>query len=122
MTGIRTVYRYHFDAERKALTLDGNWSLDYVGNTIQGYGWDPVIDEQNIWFMDNGEHTMITSMLNAGVNPAPNNVIRVSVEDASDFSITPVSSNSYGSRTNPPLYCARRRILVATTTGWAWTN
>jgi hypothetical protein len=58
-----------------------------VGNTNQEYGWDPVVDGSNIWFMDNGKHKMgktSLSMLNAGVNPTPNNIIRVSQQDASN--------------------------------------
>lgn len=113
VTGVTTIYRYYFDADTKTATLDENWSLDYVGNSTQSYGWDPVIDDDNIWFMDNGEHTAYTSMLNAGVSPTPNNIIRVSTRDCQDYSITPIANAAYGSVTNPPLYCKQRRILVA---------
>ena len=113
VTGVRTIYRYTFDAEAKALTLDGDWSLDYVGRSTQTYAWDPVIDDDNIWFIDNGEHTAFTSMIKAGVSPTPNNIIRVNVNDSDEFSVTPICNESHGSITNPPLYCSQRRILVA---------
>lgn len=115
VTGVRTIYRYEFDADSKTLTLDESWSLDYVGNTTQEYGWDPVLDGKNLWFMDNGRHKMAThalSMLNAGINPTPNNIIRVSQRDASNFSITPICGISNGSVTNPPMYCPQRNIIV----------
>ena len=116
VTGVRTIFRYQFDSSTKTLKLDPDWSLDYVGNSTQEYGWDPVIDDRNVWFMDNGRHRMgrgSPSMIMAGVNPTPNSIIRVSTEDSSNFSITPVCGISHGSVTNPPLYCPQRRILVA---------
>jgi len=113
VTGVRTIYRYHFDADTLTAKLDDAWALDYVGDSSQSYGWDPVIDEDNIWFMDNGEHTAFTSMLKAGVVATPNNVIRVSVKDSSDYSITPINTEPHGSVTNPPFYCPQRRILIA---------
>lgn len=113
VTGITTIYRYHYNADTQTLALDETWSLDYVGNSNQSYGWDPVINGNNLWFMDNGEHTASTSMINAGVAPTPNNVIRVCEDDSTNFNITPISGESYGSSTNPPIYCAHRRILVA---------
>ena len=116
VTGVTTIYRYEFNASTRTLVLDKDWSLDYVGDSDQEYGWDPVLDGQNIWFMDNGKHKMGStslSMLNAGVNPTPNNVIRVSETDATDHSITPVCGIPHGSVTNPPLYCPQRKILVA---------
>jgi hypothetical protein len=116
VTGIRTIYRYEFDADTRSLILDENWSLDYIGDSGQEYGWDPVLDGHNIWFMDNGKHKMgrtSLSMLKAGENPTPNNVIRVSTQDANDYSITPVCGIPGGSVTNPPLYCPKRNILVA---------
>lgn len=116
VTGVRTIYRYEFDAKSRSLILDQEWSLDYVGDSAQEYGWDPVLDGHNIWFMDNGKHKMgrtSLSMLHAGENPTPNNVIRVAADDPGNYSITPVCGIDGGSVTNPPLYCPRRNILVA---------
>ena len=116
VTGIRTIYRYEFDASSRELKLDGSWGLDYVVDTEQEYAWDPVIDGRNIWFIDNGRHKMgrsSLSMLKAGVNPTPNNVIRVSQTDSSDYCITQICGIPYGSVTNPPLYCSQRNILIA---------
>lgn len=116
VTGVKTINRYHFDEKNKALNFDEQWSLDYVGNSSQQYGWDPVIDGDNVWFMDNGKHVMgktSLSMINAGANPTPNNIIRVSSSDSTNYSITPICGISHGSVTNPPLYCPKRNILVA---------
>ncbi|MGH1371739.1 MAG: hypothetical protein ACRBBW_06890 [Cellvibrionaceae bacterium] len=116
VTGVTTIYRYHFHDETGELELDTQWSLDYVGQSTQEYGWDPVIDENNIWFIDNGKHRMggsAISMLNAGISATPNRLIRVSTHDSSDYSMTPICNRSHGSVTNPPLYCPQRNIVVA---------
>ena len=116
VTGVRTLYRYRFDADSRTMALDETWSLDYIGDTTQTYGWDPVLDGQNLWFMDNGEHRMgglSLSMRGGGVNPTPNNLIRVSQHDASNHSIVPVCGRANGSVTNPPLYCPQRNIILA---------
>jgi len=116
VTGVTTIYRYTFDASTRCLRRDENWSLDYVGGSSQEYGWDPVLDGDNVWFMDNGRHRMgrsSLSLLGAGVNPTPNNIIRVSATDAGNHSITPICGLPNGTITNPPLYCPERRILVA---------
>jgi hypothetical protein len=115
VTGITTIYRYEFDAGTRCLRLDEDWSLNYVGGSEQEYGWDPVLDGGNIWFMDNGRHRMgrsSLSLLGAGINPTPNNLVRVSAHNAEDYSITPISGLPHGTITNPPLYCPTRNILV----------
>ena len=119
VTGVTTIYRYHFDVERNLLVRDERWQLNYLNNPYQNrgqsYGWDPVIDEHNVWFMDNGRHTAhkALSILNEGVVPTANHIIRVSVSDSADFSLTSISGIDGGSITNPPMYCSQRRILLA---------
>ena len=51
VTGVTRIYRYHFDAATRTLQLDSSWSLDYVGDSGQEYGWDPVLDGNNVWFI-----------------------------------------------------------------------
>ena len=116
VTSVSTIFRYTWCDQTKTLKLDESWELDYVGDTSQEYGWDPVIDDQNIWFIDNGRHKMgktSLSMVNAGLNPTPNKIIRVSANDSSNFSKTEICGLKGGAVTNPPLYCPQRRILVA---------
>jgi len=112
LTGVSTIYRYHYDDTLQTLLRDEHWQFDYIQGSNQSYGWDPVIEENNVWFMDNGAHTANFSMLNAGIQQTPNNIVRVSTSDAKDASILPVSDLRAGSVTNPPLYCTRRNILL----------
>jgi hypothetical protein len=113
VTGTKSIFRYHWNDKSGQAELDGDWVFDYLRGSQQSYGWDPVISGSNAWFMDNGKHRFLVSMINAGVHPTPLNAIRVSLEDTDNFNITPISGLDGGSITNPPLYCPRRKILVA---------
>jgi hypothetical protein len=111
--GVTTVCRY--DWCDSTLKLDENWSYDYATSTGQDYGWDGVIDipNNNFWFMDNGRHNYLISMIEAGVNPTPNRLIRISLTESRDSESILISQCPHGSVTNPPLIDPERKIVVA---------
>ena len=113
VVGVRTLFRYHWSDTAHALELDENWSFDYIGNTSQTYGWDVVLDGQHAWFMDNGKHHYVHKMVGAGVNPTPNRLLRVSLQDAKNYQAIDVCGLKGGSITNPPLFDAQRHIVLA---------
>jgi hypothetical protein len=113
VVGVRSIFRYHWDAVAQTLVFDDEWRFDYVGTTSQTYGWDVVLDGQNAWFMDNGRHNYVIKMIGSGLNPTPNRLIRVSLSDARDHQILTVSGMVGGSITNPPLVDLKRRIVLA---------
>ncbi|MBP6108291.1 MAG: hypothetical protein KA484_00250 [Rhodocyclaceae bacterium] len=113
VVGVKSVFRYHWNAELSTLQFDPSWRFDYVGDTTQTYGWDAVIDGSNVWFMDNGKHSYMVKMIGNGVNPTPNNLIRVAIADSNDAQIIPISGINGGSITNPPLIDLKRNIVVA---------
>jgi hypothetical protein len=113
VVGIRSIFRYLWDAAAHALVFDDEWRFDYIGSTTQTYGWDVVLDGQNAWFMDNGRHNYVIKMIGSGLNPTPNRLIRVSLRDARDHQILPISGMTGGSITNPPLVDLDRCIVLA---------
>ena len=112
VVGVRSIFRYHWSEDRRALALDEDWRFDYVGGTSQTYGWDVVLDGSNAWFMDNGKHNYLFRMVGAGVNPTPNRLIRVTLSDAGDHQMLEICGLSAGSITNPPLIDIGRKIVV----------
>jgi len=116
VVGTRSIFRYHWDDAGFQAILDKDWKLDYVGNSGHDYGWDPVIDDENVWFMDNGRNTMMKTilghMVGQGTNPSPMNMVRVNLLDSSDCTIQPVTGLPYGSSTNPPFFTPDKNILV----------
>lgn len=113
VVGVQSVFRYHWDTHANTLVLDDSWRYDYIGGSRQTYGWDAVIDGKHMWFMDNGKHTYFIKMIGNGVQQTPNNLIRVSLSDASDTQKIPISGVDGGSVTNPPAIDVHRRIVVA---------
>jgi hypothetical protein len=111
--GVKSAFRYHWSEDSRALEVDPTWRYDYIGSSSQTYGWDPVIDGKNVWFMDNGKHSYMIKMIGNGVRQTPNNLIRVSIGDSSDAQVIPISGIKGGSVTNPPVVDLQRRIVIA---------
>jgi hypothetical protein len=114
---VSTVYRYLWDPAAERLTRDDSWSFRYRTLRGQSYGWDPVIEDGQLFFMDNGEHTFTTAMLHAGVAPGPVHLFRVSLADAADRQLVEISGEPHGTVTNPPLYDPSRRIVLGYDSG-----
>jgi hypothetical protein len=112
VVGVRSIFRFHWQAVEGRLVFDADWRFDYIGPSAQTYGWDVVLDGRNAWFMDNGKHRYVHRMVGAGVARTANRLIRVSLVDARDHAVLDVSGMPGGSITNPPLVDTRRRIVV----------
>lgn len=111
LVGDHTISRWAWDGAD--LTRDDSWRLRYRTRGGQGYGWDVVLAGGNAWFMDNGEHDYVTTMLGAGSATGPVHLVRVSLADAADHELIPVCGLPGGSVTNPPLFDPARRVAVA---------
>lgn len=112
VVGVRSIFRYRWDRDRARLEFDDDWRFDYVGASRQSWGWDVVIDGHDAWFMDNGHHRYVVSMIGAGVAPTPNRLVRVSLSDAGDHSTVEVCGSPGGSITNPPFVDPVRGIVL----------
>lgn len=113
VVGVQTIFRYHWNDATLRLELDREWGFNYAYQTRQTYGWDVVIDGTNAWFMDNGKHRYLYTMLGAGVSATSNRLIRVSLQNSDDHTAMFVSGLPGGSVTNPPLFDLQRQIVVA---------
>lgn len=113
VVGVRSVYRYHWRDDMQSLVRDEAWHHDYVAGTTQTYGWDAVIDGHHAWFMDNGQHNYQVRMIGSGLNPTPNRLIRVALDNSQDPQAWEVSGLSHGSITNPPLVDLKTNTVIA---------
>ena len=110
VVGVRSIFRFDWDGQ--TLVRDEDWRFDYATGTAQTYGWDVVLGLGNAWFMDNGKHRYVRSMIGRGVSPTANRLIRVNLADSKDFDAVEVSGIPGGTITNPPLVDEVRRIVV----------
>jgi hypothetical protein len=111
--GITCVHRYHWDDTQGCLVQDVTWSYPYLNDAPQSHGWDMVLTAHDAWFMDNGAHNYLISMLRAGLNDAPNRLHRVSLRNSNSHQHWEVSGIQGGAITNPPLVDESRQIVVA---------
>jgi hypothetical protein len=111
LVGDHTISRWDWDGVR--LARDEDWELRYRSQPDQSYGWDVALTGGHAWFMDNGDHDFVTTMLGAGTARGPVHLVRVSLTDASDHELVPVCGAAGGSITNPPLFDPQRRVAVA---------
>ena len=93
-----------------ALISDG-YDLFAYGATLPGLAAGAV--GRHAWFMDNGDHDYVTTMLGAGTARGPVHLVRVSLTDADDHELVTISGARGGSITNPPLFDDQRRVAVA---------
>ncbi len=63
VVGVRSNFRYHWDDASARLVFDAGWQHHYLAGSRNSYGWDAVLDGDNAWFMDNGQHRYVTSMM-----------------------------------------------------------
>jgi hypothetical protein len=111
LVGDHTISRWDWNGRR--LARDEGWGLRYRTRADQGYGWDVVLAGGHAWFMDNGQHDYVTTMLGAGVAAGPVHLVRVSLRDADDHELVPVCGEPGGAVTNPPLFDVQRQVAVA---------
>ncbi len=114
--GERTALRYRWDGDADGLALDDDWSAVYLTEPDQSYAWDPVIAGDQVWFMDNGDHTYQGTMLGQGVAAGPVHLVRIPVDGGTPRMVE-VSGLPHGTQTNLPLYDPDRRIAVAYDSG-----
>jgi hypothetical protein len=111
LVGDHTISRWAWDGVR--LARDEAWELRYRTRPEQSYGWDVALSGGHAWFMDNGDHAYVTTMLGAGTARGPVHLVRVSLADASDHELVPVCGLAGGAITNPPLFDPQRQVAVA---------
>jgi hypothetical protein len=110
VVGVQSIFRFDWDGQ--TLVRDEGWRFDYAAGTAQTYGWDVVLGLGNAWFMDNGKHRYLRSLVGRGVSQTENRLIRVNLSDSSDSEVVEVSGVPGGTITNPPLVDESRRIVV----------
>jgi hypothetical protein len=117
VVGDHTIYRVRWTGGRLALD---DWRVRYVVRPAaeQSYGWDPVIAGGHAWFLDNGDNTFTQSFRGGGHASGPVHLVRVSLDDASDWELfTPFPDAPHGTVANPPAFDPARRIAVAYDSG-----
>ena len=114
--GAATAFRIRLDDDR--LVVDETWQPRYGGTPGRSFGWDPVIADEHVFWMDNGRNHVDRTMLGSGTDPEPLRLWWARRDDATLRS-TEISGLPLGTESNPPGWDPVGKIVVAYDAGHA---
>lgn len=111
--GVTALHRLRWDRRRGVLEPSAD-PLVYVTRDDQSFGWDPVVTDGYVWWMDNGDHTFTDGlmMLGNGVAAGPGRLWRAERHGDALASVE-VCGRGAGAITNPPLVDPARGLVLA---------
>ena len=110
--GTTVVFRLHLDRDAGRIVVDERWRPRYGPAPERGYGWDPVITDRHLFWMDNGRNRVDHTMLDSGVESSPLRLWWSRLDDDAARSVE-ISGQAYGTESNPPGWDPEGRIVVA---------
>ncbi len=69
--GTTTVFRLRLDRDAGRIVIDERWRPRYGPAPDRSYGWDPVITDEHVFWMDNGRNRTDRTMLGSGEQAEP---------------------------------------------------
>jgi len=111
--GTETAMRVGFDAAAGRLSLDEAWRPRYGGHPDQGFGWDPVITDEHVLWIDNGRNETDRTMRDSGLDAGPVRLWWARRDGAAGPWSTEISGLPYGTVSNPPGWDPDGRVVVA---------
>jgi hypothetical protein len=115
VVGTATLFRVRLDRDAGRLELD-DWRPRYGPAPGRGYGWDPVITDEHVFWMDNGRNRVDRTMLGSGDHPDPLRLWWARRDDGTTRS-EEISGLPFGTESNPPGWDPEGRIVVAYDSG-----
>lgn len=110
--GTTAVYRLRLDRAAGRIVIDDEWQPSYGPEPERSYGWDPVITDEHVLWMDNGRNHTDRTMLGTGVQASPVRLWWARRDDGRVDSVE-ISGLPHGTESNPPGWDPERRIVVA---------
>jgi hypothetical protein len=111
--GQTVVYLLRLDRDAGRLVVDESWQPRYGGAPGQGFGWDPVIADEHVFWMDNGRNHTDRTMRGSGVDAGPVRLWWARRDDASALRSVEISGLPYGTESNPPAWDPQGGVVVA---------
>ena len=112
VVGTTQVLRITLDRAAGRLVVDDAWRPRYGPDPDRSYGWDPVLSDEHVFWMDNGRNATDATMLGSGSSPAPARLLWARHDDDAVHA-TEISGLPYGTQSNPPGWDPFGRVVVA---------
>jgi hypothetical protein len=110
--GSTVVYLLRLDRDAGRLVVDERWQPSYGPAPNRGYGWDPVITDDHVFWMDNGRNHTDRTMLGSGDDSSPVRLWWARRDDATTRSVE-ISGLPHGTESNPPGWDPERGTVIA---------
>jgi hypothetical protein len=111
--GTETIFRLRLDREAGRLSVDEEWKPRYGPAPGRSYGWDPVITEEHVFWMDQGRNGTDWSMRDSGDAPDPVRLWWARHDDPEAVRSVEISGLPYGTESNPPAWDPSTGTVVA---------
>ena len=111
--GTATVFRLRLDRQAGRLTIDERWQPSYGPAPGRSYGWDPVITDQHVLWMDNGRNHTDRTMLGTGESPDPVRLWWARRDDDQAVRSVEISGLPFGTESNPPAWDPGSGVVIA---------
>ncbi|MCW2967609.1 MAG: hypothetical protein JWM71_1381 [Solirubrobacteraceae bacterium] len=111
--GAATAFRLRLDREAGRLVVDDAWRPRYGPAPGRSFGWDPVIADEHVFWMDNGRNHVDRTMVGSGTDPDPLRLWWAWRDDGERVRSVEVSGLPFGTESNPPGWDPVGRVVVA---------
>jgi hypothetical protein len=111
--GTETIFRLTFDRDAGLLEIDQFWKPRYGPAPGRSYGWDPVITDEHVFWMDQGRNSTDWTMLGSGEASAPVRLWWARIDDPQALRSVEISGLPFGTESNPPAWDPVKQTVVA---------
>lgn len=111
--GTESAMRLLWDPVAGRLELDAGWRPAYGPAPGRSYGWDPVIADEHVLWMDNGRNATDRTMLGTGSSPDPLRLWWARRDGTGEARSVEVSGLARGTQSNPPAWDPAGGVVVA---------
>jgi hypothetical protein len=111
--GTETVFRLVFDFDRGRIEIDDAWRPRYGPSPGRGFGWDPVIADEHVFWMDQGRNSVDWTMVGTGSDPDPVRLWWCRRDDPDSVRSVEISGLPFGTESNPPAWDPVENVVVA---------
>lgn len=111
--GTETIFQLRLDRGAGRLVIDESWKPKYGPSPGRSYGWDPVITEDHVFWMDQGRNQTDWSMRGSGDAPDPVRLWWARRDDPRAVRSVEISGLPYGTESNPPAWDPESGTIVA---------
>lgn len=112
VVGTETVFRLHLDRPAGKIVVDEDWRPRFGPAPGRSYGWDPVISDEHVFWMDQGRNATDWTMRDSGEAPDPVRLWWARRDDAGVIRSIDISGLPYGTESNPPAWDPVNGVVV----------